>query len=148
MNSSKFTAIEGFIFIAISITSFVLVTSFHAISISLVWAIFFGLAFGSFATSFVARIPRGIIYQKKDPYCMSCKTPLERRDLYTIFSYIANKGQCRFCGMVIPKSIFSTEVMVTIAYVIAYFQYGFGWEYVFWSSIYFVWIITIQIIAK
>lgn len=144
MKNQTFTALEGFIFIAIAISSIAMILDMP-ISIGLVWAILFGLMFGSFATSFVARIPKGIMQKKADPYCMSCKHPLERRDLYTIFSYIINQGKCRFCAAAIPKIIFCTETMVTIAYIIAYIQYGFSMDYMIMSFAYFFTIIAMSL---
>jgi leader peptidase (prepilin peptidase)/N-methyltransferase len=141
LKQNDFTALEGFIFIAIAISSIAMILNL-ALSIGLIWAILFGLMFGSFATSFVARIPKGIMQKKADPYCMSCKHPLERRDLYTIFSYIINKGKCRFCAVNIPTKIFFTETVVTIAYIIAYLQYGFTIDYVVMSFCYFFAIIA------
>ena len=141
MKNQTFTALEGFIFTAIAISSIAIILPI-SITIGLVWAILFGLMFGSYATSFVARMPRGIMQKKEDPYCMSCKHPLERRDLYTIFSYIINHGKCRFCDIAIPKAIFYTETIVTIAYIIAYLQYGFSMYYIMMSFCYFFAIIA------
>lgn len=136
IKNNNFTALEGFLFITLSISS--LSTIFNTdMPLGLVWATLFGLMFGSFATSFVARIPLGIMQKKADPYCMSCKHPLERRDLYTIFSYLATKGKCRFCDARIPEIIFYTEVLVTIAYIVAYLQYGFSANYVLAAFCYF-----------
>lgn len=144
LKRDDFTALEGFLFITIAISALIMILNL-TISIGIIWAILFALMFGSFSTSFVARMPKGIIQKKADPYCMSCKHLLERRDLYTIFSYIINKGKCRFCSAAIPKIIFCTETMVTIAYVIAYIQYGFSIDYVVISFCYFFTIITISL---
>lgn len=144
MINKIFTALEGFIFIAISISAIIMIFNIP-ISLGIIWASLFGLIFGSYSTSFVARIPKRIMMKKSDPFCMNCKNHLERRDLYTIFSYIINKGKCRFCNTAIPKAIFFTETTVTIAYIIAYLQYGFSLEYVIMSFIYFFSIIFISI---
>jgi leader peptidase (prepilin peptidase)/N-methyltransferase len=129
MKHQKFTALEGFIFIAIGISYIAQIFSAQ-ISLGLVWAILFGLMFGSYSTSFIARMPKGIMRKKEDAYCMSCKHPLERRDLYTIFSYVINRGKCRFCDAAIPKAIFFTETTVTIGYIVAYLQYGFSMYFI------------------
>ncbi len=144
MKNQTFTALEGFIFIAMAISAIATVLSIQ-ISIGFIWASVFGLMFGSYATSFVARMPRGIMQKKEDPYCMSCKHPLARRDLYTIFSYIINRGKCRFCSAAIPKAIFCTETIVTISYIIAYLQYGFSMDYIIMSSCYFFTIIAVAV---
>lgn len=144
LKRNNFTALEGFIFTAIATSSMIAILSIK-ISIGLVWAVLFGLIFGSYATSFVARIPKGIMKKKEDPYCMSCKHSLQRRDLYTIFSYVINHGKCRFCNIAIPKAIFITEIIVTAVYIIAYLQYGFGIYYILISSACFFTIIAIAI---
>ena len=132
MKNQTFTALEGFIFIAIAISSIVGIVSIP-LSISLIWAILFALMFGSYSTSFVARLPKGIMQKKKNAYCVSCKNNLERRDLYPIFSYLISQGKCRFCDAAIPRAIFYTEIIVTIAYIIAYLQYGFSMDYILLS---------------
>ena len=138
------TALEGFIFIGIAISSIAMIFNMDGIY-GIVWASVFALRFGSYATSFVSRIPKGILQKQADPYCMSCNHHLERRDLYTIFSYIMSAGRCRFCRVAIPKIIFCTETAVTIAYIVAYMQYGFSKEYVLISSFYFCMIVTIAL---
>jgi|GEM_PF-3411739 len=140
----NFTALEGFIFIAIAASAIAMILHIP-VSIGLIWGILFGLMFGSFATSFVARMPKGILQKKADPYCMSCNNKLERRDLYTIFSYIINRGKCRFCRVEIPKIIFCTETIVTMVYIIAYIQYGFTTDYIIMSFCYFFTLIAIAV---
>jgi prepilin signal peptidase PulO-like enzyme (type II secretory pathway) len=100
--------------------------------------------FGSFATSLTARIPKRIFFIKEDPYCMSCKNHLRTRDLYTVFSYIYNKGICRFCKSTIPISVFVTEVIVTLIYILCYLFYGFGIEYIISTT--FLSLVTISVI--
>jgi leader peptidase (prepilin peptidase) / N-methyltransferase len=91
--------------------------------ITFVWACVLGLIMGSYATAIVARMPKNLLLKKEDPYCATCHTHLHRRDLYTCFSYILNKGRCRFCKTKIPLVIFLTETLVVLNYTLLYLIY-------------------------
>lgn len=89
-----------------------------------IWSLFFGLASGSYATSFAARLPRGIpTLGGRHPYCGSCNTLLTRRDLFTVFSYLATGGKCRYCQSPIPFTVFATELATVLVFVLAWLRY-------------------------
>lgn len=102
--------------------------------IGLLWSAVLGMAMGSYATSFVARMPKSLMAQRKDPYCMKCNNWLEPRDLYPIFSFIINAGKCRFCNSPIPKILFYCESAVALNYVVTYIFCDFSSSYALITS--------------
>ena len=136
----KLKALEHFIIIAVILS--IVSLYFHVFDLGVIWAIVFALMFGSFATSFVSRIPLKIMHKKRDPYCINCNNKLKCQDLYTIFSYIFTLGKCRYCNALIPKEIFITESLVTFAFILAYFVHGFSLQYIILSLLFFFYIIS------
>lgn len=57
-----------------------------------------GLLFGSFLNCTAMRIVRGEDFVKGRSHCMSCSHELSARDLIPVFSYLFNRGRCRYCG--------------------------------------------------
>lgn len=61
-----------------------------------------GLSAGNFATSLTYRLPRGLKIANDPPYCDTCHTYLEKRDMFPFFSWVINRAKCRFCGAPVP----------------------------------------------
>ncbi len=58
-----------------------------------------GLILGSFATALIARIPEGkpVFTSTSRSACMSCGCKLKARDLVPLFSWLFQRGKCRYC---------------------------------------------------
>lgn len=110
---------------------------FHGIEgVSLQWvldgiifSIVFGLAAGNYACSLVFRLPRGRLILDKKPYCGTCSTPLQVKDLFPVISAVLLRHRCRYCGTPFPVSHTWTEVLVGVLYLLAFFRYNFSEEY-------------------
>lgn len=90
------------------------------------WA---GIAVGNYATSLVYRIPRGLKIANDPPYCECDKRMyLAVRDLFPFFSWIANKGQCRFCDIRIPAVYTIMEFLCGFLFVMMWLEYGISEE--------------------
>jgi prepilin signal peptidase PulO-like enzyme (type II secretory pathway) len=85
-----------------------------------------GLAVGNYATSIVFRLPRGLKISNDPPYCDSCRTYLRPRDLFPFFSWVINKGRCRFCAVRIPALYACVEWASACLCVAALFRFGLG----------------------
>lgn len=93
----------------------------------LIFAIWFGWAGGNFATSFIYRLPRNErCLGGENPFCDVCRTPLATRDKFPIFSWIVNKGRCRFCGTYITAVHTVVEVLYVLLFALAYVQVGYS----------------------
>jgi leader peptidase (prepilin peptidase)/N-methyltransferase len=83
-----------------------------------------GLCVGSFLNVCIYRLPkrRSVTY----PYstCSSCGSRLQAVDLIPVFSYLALKGSCRYCGGKIPVQYPLVELTVAVLFLLAYFKYG------------------------
>jgi leader peptidase (prepilin peptidase)/N-methyltransferase len=58
----------------------------------------FGLAFGSFLTVVVSRIPAGESVVRPRSRCPRCGTEIRARDNVPVVSYLLLRGRCRSCG--------------------------------------------------
>lgn len=96
----------------------------------IILSIVFGFAAGNYACSLVFRLPRGRLILDKTPYCGTCGTPLQVRDLFPVISALMLKHKCRYCHTPFPVSHTWTEVLVGLLFVLTFFKYGFGEQYV------------------
>lgn len=94
-----------------------------------IWSIALGFAAGNYACSLVHRLPRGRLILDKKPYCGSCGTMLEVRDLFPVVSAVLLKHRCRYCHTPFPVSHTWTEILVGLLFVLAFFAYGFTEQY-------------------
>jgi leader peptidase (prepilin peptidase)/N-methyltransferase len=61
-----------------------------------------GLAVGSFLNVLASRLPLRRSLVKPASACMSCETPIAKRDNIPVLSYVLLRGRCRACGAHIP----------------------------------------------
>lgn len=85
-----------------------------------------GLALGNYACSLIHRLPRGRLLLDKAPYCGSCGTLLQVKDLFPVFSAVLLRHRCRYCGASFPISHTVTELLLAGVFVLAFLKYDFG----------------------
>jgi leader peptidase (prepilin peptidase)/N-methyltransferase len=56
-----------------------------------------GLVLGSFLTMLTYRVPRGLSIVSPPSSCPRCHSRLQPRDLVPVFSWLINRGRCRYC---------------------------------------------------
>lgn len=95
----------------------------------IILSIVFGFAAGNYACSLVFRLPRGRLILDKTPYCGTCGTPLQVKDLFPVISAMLLKHKCRYCRTPFPVSHTWTEILVGVLFVLAFFKHGFGEQY-------------------
>ncbi len=95
----------------------------------IILSIVFGFAAGNYACSLVFRLPRGRLILDKTPYCGTCAAPLQVKDLFPVISAVLLKHRCRYCGTKFPVSHTWTEILVGALFVLSFFKYGFGEQY-------------------
>jgi leader peptidase (prepilin peptidase) / N-methyltransferase len=92
---------------------------------------FLGISGGNYATSLVYRLPRGLKIANDPPYCECDKQMyLGVRDLFPFFSWLANKGQCRFCDIKIPAIYTAIEFLSGFLFVTTWLTYGIGEQFI------------------
>ncbi|MCH4072741.1 prepilin peptidase [Pseudoramibacter sp.] len=86
----------------------------------------FGSIFGSFVTCWCERRLNGKSVRSGRSQCDACGRVLLKRDLIPIFSYLALRGRCRYCGAKIDKISLFNELAG--AFCFAYFSWRWGWH--------------------
>jgi leader peptidase (prepilin peptidase)/N-methyltransferase len=77
----------------------------------------FGLAFGSFLTVVIYRIPRGESVVSPGSACPSCGAPIGPLQNVPLLSYLALRGRCRACGAHISLEYPLTEAATAALFV-------------------------------
>ena len=86
----------------------------------------FGIVIGSFLNVVILRAPKGESVVFPASHCPTCKTPLKWWHNIPIFSYIALKGKCAFCGEKISIQYPLIELMSGFIVAIVYYKNGFN----------------------
>ena len=95
------------------------------------WAFLVGLSVGSFINVAADRLPKkGQSLVKPRSFCDACKRPLASLDMVPVLSYLWLRGRCRYCGAAIPVRVMLTEAATGLLFIILYFKFGFGLEFV------------------
>jgi leader peptidase (prepilin peptidase) / N-methyltransferase len=71
-------------------------------ALRVVFSALYGLAFGSFVTVVVDRVPKGESVLAPRSRCPSCGCPIRGRDNVPVLSYVVLGGRCRCCHSRIP----------------------------------------------
>ncbi len=98
-------------------------------AIQLTIVLFAGWAMASYATTMVYRLPRNEPLFDRNPFCGTCEEYLQPRDLFPIFSWIVNRGKCRFCGENVPLVYLLVEFSVVAVFVLSYFAFGISEQF-------------------
>lgn len=95
--------------------------------LGLFFATTFGLAVGSFVNVVGDRLPAGQSIAYPPSHCPSCDTPIRRRDLIPVVSYVLLRGRCRDCSAKIPTRVFVIEIVAGLLFAGVWLK--FGWSY-------------------
>lgn len=88
-----------------------------------------GLSLGSFTTCVVYRVPRKLSLWRQTngsyrSFCPVCHAELHTRDLIPVFSWLIQKGRCRYCKAPIPPRYLWIELSVMALVVALAFWVG------------------------
>lgn len=90
----------------------------------------FGAIFGSYATLFAYRLPRGEScfgrYFGRKSRCPSCDAIIKTRDLIPLLNWLITLGKCRNCHTKIPRIHLFVEFCSTLLFVLCYLKFGFS----------------------
>ena len=78
----------------------------------------FGVCVGSFLNVCIYRLPKEESLIKSNSHCMTCGTPILRRDLIPIISWCCLKGKCRACGAKISPRYTIVEALNGVGWVV------------------------------
>jgi prepilin signal peptidase PulO-like enzyme (type II secretory pathway) len=90
------------------------------------WFFVIGLVFGSFVNVLIYRLATSKNFWQVRSYCPRCKHILSAKELIPLFSFICQRGRCRYCQQKISLRYFFVEFFCACLFVIGYFY--FGWQ--------------------
>lgn len=94
-------------------------STLHFRIVLMVSAFIIGSIFGSAFLCFLDRKNRGEPWTKGRSHCASCGRELTWKDLIPIYSYLRNKGKCRYCGKPYPVATLLSELAMGYAWLCA-----------------------------
>ncbi|KGG81448.1 peptidase A24 [Caloranaerobacter azorensis H53214] len=97
-----------------------------------------GLIIGSFLNVCIYRIPKGESIVYPPSHCTNCNTRLKAIDLIPVFSYLLNKGRCRYCGERISLQYPFIEIFNGLIYLLLFYKFGLSFnliKYLFLTSL-------------
>ncbi|BAL81191.1 prepilin peptidase [Caldisericum exile] len=83
-----------------------------------------GAIIGSFLNVVIYRLPRHESLVFPQSHCPICGHRLSTLDLIPIFSYVALRGKCRYCGAKIPPIYPIVESLTAILFSLTYLKFG------------------------
>jgi len=89
-----------------------------------VFAFMVGASIGSFLNVVIYRWPEGLSLVTPGSHCPSCKRPIPWYLNIPIFSWLALRGKCRFCGVKISARYFLVEVAGAVWAVLSLWRFG------------------------
>lgn len=89
------------------------------------FAFAFGAVIGSFLNVCIYRLPKEESLWRNNSHCMTCNTPIQKRDLIPILSWCLLRGKCRSCGAKIPFRYTLVEGLNALLYVGIFAWFGF-----------------------
>ena len=99
----------------------------------------FGAVFGSYATLFAYRLPRGEScfgrYFGQKSRCPQCNTIIRTRDLVPLINWLFTLGKCSKCRTKIPLTHLFIEFATTALFVLFYLKFSFSQEFVLYALI-------------
>lgn len=80
----------------------------------------YGLIIGSFLNVCIYRIPLGLSVAAGRSFCPDCRHTLRAPDLVPVFSYLLQRGRCRYCGQPISPRYMLVESLTALLFALAY----------------------------
>src|SRR5687768_15573196 len=87
-----------------------------------------GLIFGSFATALAYRLPRGESISTGRSKCPNCGHTIGVAENIPVFSWLFLRGRCKHCGNEISARYPLTELVTSLLFVGAAFEFGLSVE--------------------
>lgn len=92
----------------------------------------YGIVIGSFLNVCLYRLPKGESVVTVGSHCMQCNHRLKWRDLIPLFSWLALKGKCRYCGARVSVQYPIVEAVNGGLYILVFAVNGWNVDSVLW----------------
>jgi leader peptidase (prepilin peptidase)/N-methyltransferase len=89
-----------------------------------IFAVLFGLAFGSFLNVCIARLPRHRSIVRPGSACPNCGKAIRAWDNLPLLSFAILRGRCRTCRWPIPWRYPAVELATAALFLLAYLRFG------------------------
>ncbi|MBP1535661.1 MAG: prepilin peptidase [Ruminococcus sp.] len=86
-------------------------------TIMYIFVFLFGVCIGSFLNVCIYRLPLGESLIKSNSHCMTCGTPIRKRDLIPVISWCMLRGKCHACGAKISPRYTVVELLNGVLYL-------------------------------
>ena len=93
----------------------------------------YGLVVGSFLNVCIWRLPRDESLTKPGSHCPSCNTLLKAWDLVPLFSFLAQRCRCRYCGTKISWRYFGVELLTGVYFALTYWRFGLSADFLVYA---------------
>jgi len=84
----------------------------------------FGVSIGSFLNVLIDRLPADKSILFPPSHCDACQRRLAPTDLIPVFSFLWQRGRCRYCGARIASRVFWVEAGTGLLFAFSYYYYG------------------------
>ncbi|MBQ9541031.1 MAG: prepilin peptidase [Ruminococcus sp.] len=88
-----------------------------------VFVFLFGVCIGSFLNVCIYRLPLGESLIKSNSHCMTCGTPIRKRDLIPVISWCMLRGKCHACGAKISPRYTVVELLNGVCYLLIFLHF-------------------------
>lgn len=95
---------------------------------SWIYALFIGMAVGSFLNVCIYRWPEGLSVVRPRSRCPSCERPIAWYDNVPVLSWLILRGRCRHCGSRISVQYPAIELATGLIWLALVLHFGFGVE--------------------
>ncbi len=93
-------------------------------TLTLLFVMAAGLAFGSFFNVVIYRLPRGLNLSRPPSACPGCGARIKPYDNVPLLSYLILRGKCRRCGRRISPIYPAVEALTAVGFVLVYLNAG------------------------
>lgn len=116
-------------------------------TVGAVMAFIYGIVIGSFLNVCIYRLPAGESLLNPPSHCPRCNTRLRTRDLVPLFSFLALRGKCRYCGARISWRYFTIELITGLLFTACWAALALRYGDAMWSFPVFTMLIMACIFA-
>lgn len=88
------------------------------------WFFLLGCAMGSFYNVLVDRLPAGESVIRGRSACTACGTRLRWSDLIPVWSFLALKGRCRYCGQKLSARYLVSELLTGGLFLLSFLRFA------------------------
>jgi len=105
-----------------------------------------GLCVGSFCNVLIYRIPKGEEFVKTGSHCMTCGHNLSWYELIPVFSWLAQGGKCRSCGVKLSAQYPIVEAVNGAMWLLTGFLFRGDWLTVALYCVFFSMLLVLSVI--